>query len=275
MNDQPRTQVSRTERRWRWVKLPLDLLHSPLYGRLNDHLYRRATELRLIAAQANNGGALPPLVDISWTLRTDTEDLEQDCILLEEVGILNRLGQVWHFATFEADQAPSDPTAAERMRRYRERQEEGKSDRNVTRNVTRDVTRRGRGRGRERGRERETSAHPKDGCVDARPHTGRTTTVTPPSILAYREQAHTYPKKPLWAEIALAVGEDPESLKLWGDIVHAWIAHGWNPGNITGMLEVFKTGHVPVSTRGYGDGAEPKGFAGIREALSSKEARNG
>jgi hypothetical protein len=121
---------------WKWVKLPVEILNTAAYGRLNDRLYRRATEFRLLAGKQNADGCLPPPQDMAWMLRTDVEDLEQDCIMLEEVGILDRVGGAWRFASFEKDQEPKDRTAAERQRRHREHmQEQANRDATVTSRV--------------------------------------------------------------------------------------------------------------------------------------------
>jgi hypothetical protein len=108
------------EKRWSWLKVPIALLENPTYGRLADRLYRRAMELRLLAGRQNEGGLLPNVEDIAWSLHVpDAEDLETDLVVLEEVGILERKNGRWIFAAFEHDQAPGEST--ERVRRFRER----------------------------------------------------------------------------------------------------------------------------------------------------------
>jgi len=75
--------------------------------------------------------------------------------------------------------------------------------------------------------------------------TAKPKTPTPPAIAVYREKAQRFPHKTLYQDIIETVGDDPEKLKLWGDVVKAYIAHGWNPANIAGMLDFFKRGEIP------------------------------
>lgn len=63
----------------------------------------------------------------------------------------------------------------------------------------------------------------------------------PPAVLRYREMAHRFPNKSLYGDIAAVIGEGPEDLNRWGALVKSWIAKGYNPSNIQGMLEAYKS----------------------------------
>jgi hypothetical protein len=68
---------------------------------------------------------------------------------------------------------------------------------------------------------------------------------TPPQIESYRKAAHRYPNKSLYDLICEHVKDDETSLTLFEKIVTGWIAMGWNPANINGILEFVDRGEVP------------------------------
>lgn len=82
---------------------------------------------------------------------------------------------------------------------------------------------------------------------------------TPLQIAAYREVAHRFPNKSLYADIISAV---PESdIEFYKQVVKAWIGLGWNPSNIAGQLEAYKRREIPHkngSTGGYQAQPEPR-----------------
>ena len=67
----------------------------------------------------------------------------------------------------------------------------------------------------------------------------------PPAVKAYRSAAELWPKKSLWPTIAKAVGNDPADLKLWQQVVQGYILKGWNPRNISRMLEYYDKRQIP------------------------------
>jgi hypothetical protein len=67
----------------------------------------------------------------------------------------------------------------------------------------------------------------------------------PPAVEAYREVARMYPHKSTWEEIDSTVGTGPLALTLWRDTVTAWIAVGFKPTNVSGMLDNFNRGELP------------------------------
>lgn len=68
---------------------------------------------------------------------------------------------------------------------------------------------------------------------------------TPPQIETYRRAAHRYPNKSLYGLICEHVKDDPASLELFEKIVVGWIAQGYNPTNINGILEFVDRGEIP------------------------------
>lgn len=69
-----------------------------------------------------------------------------------------------------------------------------------------------------------------------------------PAIQAYREATNLYPRKTLWPEIVLAVGADPPEVKRWHDTCYEYVAVGWNPRNVQGMLQHYAECRIPSAT---------------------------
>ena len=91
----------------------------------------------------------------------------------------------------------------------------------------------------------------------------------PPAVTAYREVARRFPDKELWSDIAGAVGESETDLVLWREVVHGYVASGWNKLNIKAMLDYFKRREVPNINGKIGHRAQSEhpAIAGMRMAL--------
>lgn len=111
-----------------WIKLYHEILDDPKMGRLDDHLWRRVIEFFLIAGDANNGGLLPSVEDMSWRLRTNAEELVKDLIAIEQAGIVKNTKSGWLVVNFERRQGPISST--ERVTAYRERKRKDNTSRN-------------------------------------------------------------------------------------------------------------------------------------------------
>src|SRR3990167_8543280 len=106
-----------------WIKLYHEILHDRKVASLEDRLWRRVIECFLLAGEQNEGGYLPPLEDIAWTLRASTEELETDRNELISAGILEFHDGRYFVKKFAERQSPMDKS--EYMRRLRgERQRE-------------------------------------------------------------------------------------------------------------------------------------------------------
>jgi len=66
-----------------------------------------------------------------------------------------------------------------------------------------------------------------------------------PAIEIFVRKAGHFPPKPTKAGIIDAVGHENGNVARWGQVVYQWISHGWNPRNISGMLEYFQRGEIP------------------------------
>jgi DNA-binding FadR family transcriptional regulator len=90
-------------------------------GQLDDHTWRRAIELFLVAGDYNQEGNLPPLEKIAWELHTTPDDVRQALLRLEGLKVVSSFDREnWAITNFAKRQKAV--TGAERSRRYRLRQ---------------------------------------------------------------------------------------------------------------------------------------------------------
>lgn len=87
------------------------------------------------------------------------------------------------------------------------------------------------------------------------------------AIKAFREAAHRYPPKAWYQDIVDAVGDDVEK---WKSIVKQWVGNGWNPTNVSGMLDVFHNGWIRNSP---GNGNRPSSTPGTIPKGMEKQNR--
>jgi len=85
-----------------------------------------------------------------------------------------------------------------------------------------------------------------------------------------RSATNLFPAKALWPGIVEVVGDQPDDLDRFRRVCLGWMASGWNPKNVKGMLQFHARKEIPGDNHN-GQGAraspanEPVGFAGIRE----------
>jgi hypothetical protein len=70
-----------------------------------------------------------------------------------------------------------------------------------------------------------------------------------PAVQTFTGAAHFTPATALHQSMHDAIGEKPEDLKFWAEVVTAWIAKGWNPRNIAGMYDYFKRRELPAGSK--------------------------
>lgn len=100
-----------------WIKLYQEILHDPKMGRLSDRLWRRTIEFFLLAGERRNEGALPPVEDMSWTLRTTPAELETDLQELAKVNVVSEADSIWTVTKFTERQAPVPSTKRSQQHR--------------------------------------------------------------------------------------------------------------------------------------------------------------
>jgi hypothetical protein len=67
-----------------------------------------------------------------------------------------------------------------------------------------------------------------------------------PSLAGFKRMTGFHVRRS-WRENVIAeVGEDPERVKRWVNLVKSWVGRGFNPNNVAGMLDAFKKGGLPA-----------------------------
>lgn len=120
----------------RWFRLYDRMLDDPKVQRLAPDLFKGWVNLLCLANR--NGGALPSLADIAFALRISDREADSLITSLMAAGLLdddggNMTPHNWKELQFQGD---SDPTNAERQRRFRERQRNEKRNAVTGRYVT-------------------------------------------------------------------------------------------------------------------------------------------
>ena len=68
-------------------------------------------------------------------------------------------------------------------------------------------------------------------------------------VVAYMEITNRRPKQLIADEIAQTVSTDETEIERWKSVVKQWVLNGWNPNNIDGMLNAYKTNTHPTTQR--------------------------
>lgn len=80
----------------------------------------------------------------------------------------------------------------------------------------------------------------------------------PPAIAIFREVTNYNPKRVLCPSIVEAVGDLPDDLDFWREVIIGYIGNGWNPQNVNGMLGFYRAREIPgpglVGGKGTKDG---------------------
>lgn len=227
-----------------WVKLYTEMLDDAKIGRLQDAVKWRFVSLVLLAGECDQDGALMysekpmSLDDIAWRMRITREQCETEIESLLMCGVIALDGDLYYLPKFGERQGRPQ---SEKRAMWRERQARLREHKETKESVTRDspVTNASRVDKSRSDKSRSAAAKPP----------------TPPQIESYRKAAHRYPNKSLYSLICEHVKDDPQSLLLFEQIITGWIAKGWNPANITGILEFVDRGEIP---QGNGNGHKPE-----------------
>ncbi len=57
------------------------------------------------------------------------------------------------------------------------------------------------------------------------------------------------PRRETWDPIAQTVGDAPDDLDFWRQVLVQWVGLGWNPLNVLGPLEWFRKRQLPQVER--------------------------
>lgn len=258
-----------------------------------------------------NGDDPLTIEDIAWRLREDIEQLDHTMTVLQQHGLVTQDPDgTWFVTNFSKRQGRSQSEKRklwrERKRRQREREqgdpnEDDGSHDGTPENVTRDTAENHAGvtplEGEEREREieiesREDSSRvperdapasqpPANAGADApipdpppKERPKRKKDPPPDAVDAYRRATNLFPRKSLWPGIVQVVGDDPDDVERWHQVCLSYVAMGWNPKNIKGMLEHYVERRVPGDDSGKARASPGKQaddpFAGIKAWAEKK-----
>jgi hypothetical protein len=123
----------------RWFRFYNSVVHDPKVQRLQGDAFKAWVNLLCIAS--DNEGVLPCVQDLAFTLRLSEQETSELLDQLFRLGLLDAIEMQdapmaytphnWEGRQFKSD--GTDPTAPDRMKRYREKQ---RNDRNATVTVT-------------------------------------------------------------------------------------------------------------------------------------------
>ena len=225
-----------------WIKLYHEILHDAKMARLPDVLWRRVVECFLLAGEAGEDGFLPDVPTMAWVLRVDEEQLITELGQLSSYDFVEQQDGRWYVTHFfERQKAFTD---AEKQRNYRDRQRKEQyygddtdmipSDNHT---VTESVTSGNTDIELDIDKSREESPSKKQAKKKADP--------PPPSVQVFHANTQRYPSKSLYPDIHTAIGDKPDDLAFWGDVVKNWLLMGWNKTNLKGMLDFYKRREIP------------------------------
>lgn len=127
-----------------WIKWYHEILDDPKMATLPDRLWRRFSELCLIAGKVGGNeksGQLPDTRSLAWMLRMNTDELQLDLIQLSRTDLIEAIPNGWIIPKFNERQ--SAVPGHERTRQSRERKQKQQYDGSVTialRSVTQNRT---------------------------------------------------------------------------------------------------------------------------------------
>lgn len=239
-----------------YIKLYHEILHDPKMGRLTDNLWRRTIEVFLLAGENGHNGDLPSLENMAWELRLSPEELESNLMTLEKYDIVSLTPTGWHVTHFEKRQAPIE--GKDRVSAHRDRQKKQAyyaEETDETQSGNDGVTSRYTELELDIEKNKSKSKSKRSKSAEKAPR--RPPATIPLGVSAYREAAHRYPNKSLYGLIDQHVGNDPNSVNFWREVVVKYIALGWNPSNITGQLEWFDRHELPSKNGKNAGSVEP------------------
>jgi len=217
-----------------WIKLYHEMLDDPKVGRMSDRLCWRMIQCFLLAGEIDRDGLLQATQDMAWRFRMDKEELETDLIELQQHGILEFRDGIWFVLKFADRQAPVEST--ERWRRWRDRQRKKEYYGETTKEQREsNVTQTNRLTDKIRiDKKREDT--------DLKPPPDKPIPKEPKSVRVFREVMGFWPPKEARPMMDEHIGDEPEKVKRWQQLLVDWKLAGYRKGNIAGMLDAFKSG---------------------------------
>ena len=116
-----------------WIKWYHEIIDDPKMATLPDRLWRRFSELCLLAGKLGGNeksGTLPDTRQLAWMLRMSTDDLQLDLIQLSRTDLIEAIPNGWVIPKFNVRQSAVGVT--ERVRQHRDRKQKQQYNGDVT-----------------------------------------------------------------------------------------------------------------------------------------------
>lgn len=97
----------------------------------------------------------------------------------------------------------------------------------------------------------------------------------PRSVKAYHAVTGLKVKAPIVAGVVEVVGEQDADVRRWHQVVLAWVACGWNPKNVKGMLQHFRDHKIPGDDQGQRNSNGDQSVAHSGDIQSWQEVTDG
>lgn len=94
----------------------------------------------------------------------------------------------------------------------------------------------------------------------------------PPAAHVFRSRTNRWPRRASYRRLHEAVGDGPDDLEFWGEVVAKYVDLGWNPLNVDGMVGWFLRGKLPEVSRANG-GRESRQERNLRMLAESRQRR--
>lgn len=260
-----------------WIKFHTQTLDDPRLGALSNAAWRRYHELLLLAGECAAGGRLVydghalTAAELAWRLRVSARRMLADLQALQACGLATCDDDGYRLPAFARSQERLPAGERERWRMQKQRQRlrpsaaaaaDVSADMSAPANADSEVVRApdedreveekreeaGVGEG-EAGTEKARPAragvrisNPANSAARDSPAAGAPADRARPAggdpLEIYRQACGHAPPPGRGAEIRAAV-QDPQR---WRASIEHWLFHGWNPGNVTGQLDLYRRG---------------------------------
>ena len=235
-----------------WVKLWTDFLDDPKLGFVSDAAQLLFVKLMLLAGDCDAEGYLvngdEPLTieEIGWRLRINPATMQGPLTELTDAGLIKDDDGIILIVNFQKRQGRSQSEKREQWRKRKQRQRDKE---NVTGEspVTPASVTPLEGEGEETRSERESEGEGEK-SVPPPPRFQKDNPPTPACDIITQLSGKKVPgSQQVKVEKAI---HSPVDLEFWRRLVDAWIARGYNPLNITGLLDCFEQRKFPGTATG-------------------------
>lgn len=227
-----------------WIKFYTEILDDPKMALLDDHTWRRISELFLLAGKIDKDGFLPETKDIAWLLRsTDVESVQCDLEKIMALGIIEKVDGGWLVKRFARRQGPASPAERKAEQRKRDQSKEYSGHAPVTKS---DVD-------TESDTETETETESEaESAQGAAPAAERDFDLLSPleagkiqEIKIFRDATGRFPGRPTYGVVVSEIRKHRHTAEYLHPFFVEWCARGYRPTNLGWLTDWAALGEIP------------------------------